>query len=297
MKIKAILAAFFLLACALYLPDDADAARMGGGRSFGSRPSMTQPAQRPMQRQSPAAQAAPGATKPGMFGGMGGLFGGLLAGTLLGSLLSGNGAGGGGFMDLILIAILAFIAWKLFARFKAQRQGASYDQNQAASQGFGQDAQFDQSPLRRQSQDSAWNRLNSAFGGAQQQAQESAIPADFNTEEFLRGAKMAYTRMQKDWDERDLNDISQFATPTVMRELTQQAKEDPGPSHTEIMMVNAELVGVEQEGENTRAQVLFDVMMREDPSQTAPENVREIWHFLRIGKNGNWKLDGIQQVE
>lgn len=319
MKLKALIAAFFLLACTLALPDDADAARMGGGRSFGSRPSMSRPAQQPMQRQqTPAAQAAPGVSKPGMFGGMGGLFGGLLAGTLLGSLLSGNGMGGG-FMDLILIAILAFLAWKLFSRFRSQRHAAGYDNNAAGgyaqnqpfnqNQAFGQDQGQDQGqPMQRNAAESAWDRLNNAFKGAQQQMQPAQplqpaqaatpdVPADFNVDEFLRGAKMAYTRMQKAWDERDLNDISQFATPTVMRELKEQAAEDPGPSHTEIMMVNAELVGVEPEGDNTRAQVYFDVLMRENPNQQSPENVREIWHFLRIGKNGNWKLDGIQQVE
>ena len=123
------------------------------------------------------------------------------------------------------------------------------------------------------------------------------VPAGFNQEEFLKGAKMAYTRLQKSWDNRDLQDISQFATKSVMQELRLQAQEDPNPSNTEILMVNAELVGVEPEGDNLRAQVYFDVLMREDPAQAAPGNVREIWHFLRIGQNGNWKLDGIQQVE
>ena len=56
MKIKAILTMLIMLggACMYALPDTADAARLGGGRSFGSRPSMSQPAQAPsaMQRQS-----------------------------------------------------------------------------------------------------------------------------------------------------------------------------------------------------------------------------------------------------
>ena len=47
----------------------------------------------------------------------------------------------------------------------------------------------------------------------------SAVPADFNQEEFLRGAKMAYTRLQESWDRRDLDDIAQFATPAVLTEL------------------------------------------------------------------------------
>ena len=65
MKIKAILTMLIMLggACMSALPVTAEAARLGGGRSFGSRPSMSQPAQAPsaMQRQSTQQrqQAAP----------------------------------------------------------------------------------------------------------------------------------------------------------------------------------------------------------------------------------------------
>lgn len=290
MKYGALIAAFFLLFTCFYLPDYADAARMGGGRSFGGSPRMNQPAQMPDRRQATTA-AAPAAQRPGMFGGMGGMLGGLLAGTMLGSLLSGNGfgGGGGGFMDIILIAILAFIGWKVFTRFRNQR---------AAQQEGASSAPFQQ-PMQRSDAGSMWNNLRNSLPGATPQAADPGvdIPASFNQEEFLRGAKMAYTRMQKSWDNRDLADIAQFATPAVMRELEAQARQDPGPSRTELLKVDAELVGVEPEGDNLRAQVLFDTLMREDPSQTAPENTREIWHFLRIGQNGNWKLDGIQQVQ
>ena len=81
-----------------------------------------------------------------------------------------------------------------------------------------------------------------------------------------------------------------------MAELQKQLAEDPNPSHTEILMVDAQLLNVEQDGPAERAQVYFDVLMRENPNQPSPENVREIWHFMRMGKNGSWKLDGIQQV-
>lgn len=313
MKIGAIIAALLLLFAAVSVPDYADAARMGGGKSFGSKPFMNKQAAPPAMRQQTTQQGAgamagANAAKPGgMFGGMGGIFGGLLAGTLLGSLLSGNGMGGGGFMDIILIAILAFVAWKLFQRFRSRPQ----QQTQAAGMGggmFRQNNDAGQAPMQQtNAQGGMWDRMKTmgqgvapqaaAPQGAAYTAPESDIPAGFDTEEFLRGAKMAYTRMQQSWDRRDLADIAQFATPSVMRELQAQAAEDPNPSHTEIMQVNAQATGVEEEGDNTRAQVYFDVLMREDPSQPAPSNVREIWHFLRIGKDGNWKLDGIQQVE
>ena len=240
MKIKAILTMLIMLggACMYALPDTADAARLGGGRSFGSRPSMSQPAQAPsaMQRQSTqqrqqAAQAQQPQRK-GFLGGMGGLLGGLLAGSLIGSLLFGGGFSGGGIMDILLLQPEVVIP----------------------------------------------------------------MPADFDAEEFLRGAKMAYNRLQAAWDSRDLNDIAQFASPAVMDAVRQQLAEETEPSKTEILLVNAQLLSVVNEDKEQRAQVYFDVLMRERPDQPTPSNVREIWHFVRELDGGTWKLDGIQQV-
>ena len=61
MSFKALVTAFFLLfaSCAVVMPDTAEAARMGGGRSFGSRPAMRSPAAPPttMQRQAQPSAA------------------------------------------------------------------------------------------------------------------------------------------------------------------------------------------------------------------------------------------------
>lgn len=300
MKFGAIFACLFILfsALALALPQDADAARMGGGRSFGSKPFMNRPAAPPAaaRQQAAPAQAPAAAARPGMFGGMGGIMGGLLAGTLLGSLLSGNGFGGGGFLDIILLAILAFIAYKLFMRFK--NRPAPEPAASGAGGMFDSLKRSNDQPMARQNLQDGWG----ALGGKSQAPEEIAspqvnIPAGFDVDEFLRGAKMAYNRLQKDWNSRDLADIARFATPAVMSALKEQLAEDPNPSSTEIMLVNAQLLEVEKDGGDERAKVYFDVLMRERPDQPAPEAVREIWHFVRSGSSGEWKLDGIQQVE
>lgn len=284
MKSSALVAAFFLLFTCFYLPDYAGAAGgMGGGRSLGNRAQTA----RQIPNRQPSATATPPASNPGAFGGMGGMLGGFLAGSLLGSLFSGNGMGGGGnFMDILLIAILAFIGWRLFTRFRNQRT--------EQQQGAGPSSQ----PMQRSDTGSMWNNMRNSIPGAIPQADPRAdIPSDFNQEEFLRGAKMAYTRMQKAWGARDLADISQFVTPAVMRDLQARAAAEPNPEPIELVRIDAELLGVEPEGDNLRAQVLFDTLLREGADQGAPEHLREIWHFLRIGRNGNWKLDAIQQVQ
>ena len=62
MKASAILTGIFLLfsAFVLTLPEPVDAARMGGGRSFGGKPFMSSPAPAPtMRQQTPNAQRQP----------------------------------------------------------------------------------------------------------------------------------------------------------------------------------------------------------------------------------------------
>ncbi len=299
MKIKAILTMLIMLggACMYALPDTADAARLGGGRSFGSRPSMSQPAQAPsaMQRQSTqqrqqAAQAQQPQRK-GFLGGMGGLLGGLLAGSLIGSLLFGGGFSGGGIMDILLLGILLFVGLQLFARARRKAQPAPAGAGNAPMGGM-------EPPLQRNdTAASGWDTLSGQNNAYNSQPEVVIpMPADFDAEEFLRGAKMAYNRLQAAWDSRDLNDIAQFASPAVMDAVRQQLAEETEPSKTEILLVNAQLLSVVNEDKEQRAQVYFDVLMRERPDQPTPSNVREIWHFVRELDGGTWKLDGIQQV-
>jgi|GEM_PF-5740376 Uncharacterized protein conserved in bacteria len=57
------------------------------------------------------------------------------------------------------------------------------------------------------------------------------------------------------------------------------------------------LLGVADEGQEHYAHVFFDVLLHESPDQQTPSSAREVWHFMRPVTGGNWKLDGIQQVE
>lgn len=289
-----------LCTAGLILTDDSFAARMGGGRSFGSQPTMrsTAPAPRPAQPQNRSQTmntTSPRPASSGM-GAMGGLFGGLLAGTLLGSLLGGGGgaAGGGGigFIDIILFGLVIWLGLKFFRKMRGNTQPSPQPEN-AYSQDLGYNNNYQYNQNNYQNQGGAWDSLRDAaqpnnYGQPQ-------VPAGFDVEEFLQGAKQAYIRMQDSWDKRDLNDIAYFATPAVLEVLRDQLRADPNPSHTEIINVNARLLKVTEDGVNQRAEVFFDVLLREDPRQVNPEPAKEIWHFLRA-PNDTWKLDGIQQT-
>ena len=138
---KLALCAACFAAISFAMPDYADAARLGRGRSFGSSSIMKNPAPAPsgiksgassattMNRQATGQQNASGGAaamtqnRGGLFGG---LFGGLLAGTLLGSMLGGTGFGGaiGSFMNILLFVALGFFAMRLSAVCAAVRKNA-----------------------------------------------------------------------------------------------------------------------------------------------------------------------------
>lgn len=306
----------------------AEAARLGGGGSFGSRPSYSRsyskpvapssgytqpsPAQAPKAApQSPAAPAAPlAAPQPSFMSRFGLGLGGLVAGGLIGSMLFGHGggwgAGGGiGLMDILLIGLVIFLAVKLLRRRSGPDSGV--DSSQDASQA---DLQAPPPTDIRSRAEQSWQGLSSrpetaatgGFGDAAAQPQagpEPALPPGFNLPEFLEGAKTVYARLQHSWDRRDLADIALFTTPGVLDEIKRQAAADPSPSKTEVLLINARLLEFREEEADTVASVYFDVLLREDVSEERPKQVREVWHFSRPTGNAdaNWRLEGIQQME
>lgn len=282
-------------------------ARIGGGRSFGGKSFMSRPYSKPIpsspmmrQQQNTAQQMQQGAatnTASRSFGGLGGIFGGLLAGTLIGSLLSGHGFSGGGFLDLILIAGLVYLAYRLFFKRKVTPDEAVNNSLYATQQPL-PSGPISQTTLAG----TGWESLKS--GGStystttSSQPITNSTPTDFNEEEFLEGAKAAYVRLNAAWDNRDLEDIAQFTTPTFLSELKQQLVENPNPETTEIMLVNGSIVDVKIIGDEELVSVYFNVLLQENQSQETPVEIKEIWHFVRPSSGeGSWKLDGIQQVE
>ncbi len=126
---------------------------------------------------------------------------------------------------------------------------------------------------------------------------DAEIPEDFDSEDFLKGAKLVFSRLQHSWDTRDMNDIAQFTTPEVLDEISRQAAQTPATSVSEILLVNARLLEVRDEDNGLLATVFFDVLMRESTGGAKTEQVREIWHFLKGDVTGGmWRLDGIEHL-
>ncbi len=303
------------------------ARRMGGGKSFGSKPSYSQPSTPPpaqARTQTPpppppgtqaGATAQPGQTAPkpspqaaapgaaanpgsrGFMGGLGGMLGGLAIGGLLGSLFFGGshgaaagqgGWGGPGLLDMILIAGGLYLLYRFIRKRRlAAETGASERSSFMDAGGLGGTSSGVATPTPMQPSAPPPPPTTDAAG-----------LDGFDEVEFLSGSKALYVRLQAAWDKRDLEDIARFAAPAVLAEITAQAESDPGPSTTEILLLEARILEANRKDGEEVVSVLFDAMLREDSAERHSDQVREVWHFAR--KPGSppspWLLEGIQQL-
>jgi predicted lipid-binding transport protein (Tim44 family) len=302
---------------------DAFAKRLGGGQSFGSRPSYSTPYRAPQSSQgigsSSATQPGAGYQQPAYSaavprnqavrdslaqrGGFMRMLGGLALGGLLGAMLFGGGFEGINFFDLLIFGGIAFLLFKLLASRRRQTEtmgayspagGGEYGEppyarksHQEGRAGFDTDVLFGK------------NRPSTGGAGACSYPGIPSIPADFDAKAFLAGAKAAYDMMQRAWDTADLGELRALTTDKVFAELQDQLRRrGEAPNHTELLKVEAQILEVRDAGSDREVTVLFDVLMREERGEPV-QQVREVWHFTRPrnSRQPTWFLDGIQQIE
>jgi predicted lipid-binding transport protein (Tim44 family) len=136
-------------------------------------------------------------------------------------------------------------------------------------------------------------------GGSISQAAHTpwGVPADFDTEAFLRHAKSSFIRMQAAWDKGDVADLREFTTPEVFAELKMQiAERGANADFTDVVTIDAQLLGIEAGPQDYLASVQFNGLIRTAPNAPA-EPFAEVWNMEKpLSGNSGWVLAGIQQI-
>ncbi|QJD99596.1 Tim44 domain-containing protein [Massilia forsythiae] len=295
---------------------EAFARPVGGGRSIGRQSQavrqMRTPAPAPtpsyqqQQRQAPQPAPVPArAPAPQRSGMWKGILGGALLGLGLGALFSHLGIGGAmasalsTILMLVLLALAVMFIVRMFRRKSAPASGAfNRDPLPAgAAPGFGS-AQPDTAPPSAYQGGYMQPTSNVSLDkGGQRAHQQWGVPADFDAESFLRHAKASFIRMQAAWDRSDLADLREFTSPEVYAELSLQIQERGGnPDFTEVVSIDAQLLGIETTERDYLASVQFNGMIRN--AQNAPaEPFVEVWNLSKpLQGQGGWVLAGIQQI-
>jgi len=264
--------------------DHAEARRLGGGKSFGSYSrSVQQPSTTRSNASAPPRQPSAGLSR------FAGPLAGMLAGGLLASLFFGGAFDGFRMMDMLLIALVAFIAFRLFAGRRRHAPASHRDGSQP------RDASQDANSQNATSQNA--NSQPAAFmGGSATGTSNAGIASEpewFDRERFLTGAKEHFTTLQRAWDNNDLSQIQEYVTPELYNLLKAERMAQPANNRTEIVRLFAELGSVQELKDETEATVLFHGVLEENGEET---EFNETWHLKRALRDGSpWYVQGIEQ--
>ncbi|MFZ6849101.1 Tim44 domain-containing protein [Undibacterium sp. RuRC25W] len=309
---KKFLIAMVMVASTLAMTmHDADAKRMGGGSSVGRQSNNVSrqaapatPANNSFNQPRPAAPAAAPVAPPAPMvppkpaSPWKGVVGGLIGGALLGAAFSHFGFGGaaaGMLGSLFTFALIAFAIMFIIRLFRGKNTATAsatrFDQpayagaNSTPTSDIG--SRFDSQPVAN----------TYAAPAPAASAATWSIPADFDVPVFLRNAKTYFIRLQAAWDKADINDLREFTTPEMYAELKLEIQERGATLNvTDVVSIEAELLGVENAGNDHLASVKFTGMIKE--AQNAPaEPFSEVWNLSKpVNGQGGWVLAGIQQL-
>ena len=311
--------------------------RLGGGKSVGQQSgNVTQretarpatpgqqaapgapaaaPAAAPAQAPAPAPAAAAPQRKP-----WGAMLGGLAAGLGLAWLAHSLGFGAE-FGQFLLFGLIALVIMMVVGMVMRRRQ-AQPEHSPYAFEGAGASTQpasvptynprnvgNDASARPWEGQATAFepatapSRTGSLIGSAIPGGQQNwSIPAGFDVTGFVEAAKQNFIALQDAWDRSDIPALRAMMTDSMITEIKSQLGEreanNPGqPNKTDVVMLEAQLLGIEDLGQGYMASVEFSGLIREEPS-AGPTPFREVWNMTRP-KDGpaGWLVAGVQALQ
>jgi len=273
---------------------DAQARRLGGGRSAGMQRQTTtlpaKPATGSGATQGAPAQAAPAAgaaaataatataPKRNWMGPLAGLAAGLGLAALASHFGFGAALGNAMMLGLLLMAAMLFIGFVM--RKRAATQGAVPAGAGAPSQG-------------------SWPAdmgIGSAVGAGALHTASNAIPPGFDAAGFAANAKTQFLALQAANDARDLTRLQEYLTPEMLEIVRAEiAERGDAPQQTEVFGLEAQVLAVAQEDAHHVASVRFTGSVRQQRADL-PEDLDEIWHLTKpLDGSGGWVIAGIQQ--
>lgn len=259
---------------------------------------------------------------------MGAMLGGLAAGLGLAWLASSLGLGEafGQILMMVLFGVLALavMGWFMRRRQAAGSQGGG--SSGLAYQGAGPAGQahvprgYSEKNVGNDASARPWESTGTAFqsvptasaaptanagsmiGAALAGSQSWGVPADFDVDGFLQASKRNFIGLQDAWDRSDIPSLRAMMTDAMLVEIKGQLAEreqsHPGVANkTEVEMLEAQLLGIEELDGDYMASVEFSGLIREDASSGATP-FREVWNITKSKRGGGgWLVAGVQALD
>ena len=300
---------------------DAQAARrLGGGKSMGQQSSnVTQreatrsPVAAPQKLAPAPAAPAPVAAAPRRP--WGAMLGGLAAGLGLAWLANSLGMGEA-FGQMLMFGLLAMLVMMVIGWIMRSRRSSAQAVAPLAYQGVGAGVApkvpsvYSPENVGNDASARPWERNSMAFdaGSVTPQAPGSMIGSALKVSQpwgvpgFLSAAKATYLTLQAAWDASDTQSLRAMMTDDMLSEvrnqLTERAAQSGAPAgKTDVVLLQAELLGIEERAGDYLASVEFSGMVREDAS-AGPSPFREVWNMSKPkdGSSG-WLVAGVQSLQ
>jgi predicted lipid-binding transport protein (Tim44 family) len=150
--------------------------------------------------------------------------------------------------------------------------------------------------------DTAQASGGSMIGSALMGRQTWGIPADFDADGFLQASKANFVSLQDAWDRADIPSLRAMMTDGMLEQIRSQLaeRETAGPggvNKTEVVMLDAQLLGIEELDDGYMASVEFAGMIREE-ANAGPNPFREVWNITRPKTgSGGWLVAGVQALQ
>jgi predicted lipid-binding transport protein (Tim44 family) len=300
---------------------DAEAKRLGGGRSGGmQRNAVTAPAPTPGPtgasalpgKAAPAAGTTAAAAAPGAAAAAGkrswmGPIAGLAAGLGIAALAShfGFGEALANMLTIALVAmgVLMLVGFLMRKRAAAQAGALAGAGGVGAMRRGAQDVAYREQPVQRTGGSMIGSRIGG--GGGTPWAPASAgvtgsvgtIPADFDTTGFERTARDQFIALQAANDARDLNRLRDYLSPEMFELVRSEiAERGDAPQKTEVFGLSAQVLDVADEADQYVVSVRFTGSVREQFGADT-EDLNEVWHLVKPKRGfGGWVIAGIQQA-
>ena len=130
------------------------------------------------------------------------------------------------------------------------------------------------------------------------------VPEGFDTVGFLKASKANFVSLQAAWDRSDIAALRAMMTDAMLEQIRVQLSEReqiqvdaPTANQTDVVMLEARLLGLEEIGAAYLASVEFSGLIREDAS-AGPNPFREIWNITRVKSGpGGWLVAGVQALQ
>jgi predicted lipid-binding transport protein (Tim44 family) len=295
----------------------AEAKRMGGGGSMGRQSSNVTQRQATPPAQAPANAGAAAAAPKKPWGAM---LGGLAAGLGLAWLASSLGLGGA-FGQIIMFALLALVIMVVVGFVMRRLKGGTVPGGATpyAMQGAGNVAtprNYSPENVGNDASARPWERNSMAFdankpdlsanggsmiGSGLGGSQSWGVPAGFDAEGFLKACKANFVTLQDAWDRSDVGSLRAMMTDDMLVQIKSQLAEREShtggvANKTDVVMLDAKLLGIEELSDVYMASVEFSGMIREDASAGASP-FREVWNMTKPRSGGGWLVAGVQALQ